>query len=249
MGRQDRLIKRSWWLMVAMRDLSVRFGILGWFRRLRRARADRRIAAGSYPVVPEILSRLDNRAPELAAARWQVAAVHHNPVGMTMLTAGLPDRRAHMLIKLAETAAASDSLDVERLALDALRDDERLGDWRDLLPQLLANGRIESTAYVVEERLSGLTLGVRAGDARLLRAAGDAIARLHRATAHDAIVDAELLERAVLEPAHMLTEALGRRRAQRSNIEAIERLADGLCTSLEGRATVLSWIHGDYGAD
>jgi thiamine kinase-like enzyme len=246
MGTQDRLIKRLWWLMVAMRDLSMRFGILGWFRRFRRARAGRRIAAGSYPVVPEILSGLDIRAPELAAARWQVAAVHHNPVGMTMLTAGLPHRPAHMLIKLAETAAASDSLDVERVALHALLDDERLGDWRDLLPRLLANGHIGSTAYVVEERLSGLTLGVRAGDPRLLRAAADAIGRLHRATARDAIVGTELLERAVLEPTRMLTGALARRRAQRSNIEALERLADGLCASLEGRVTVLSWIHGDY---
>jgi thiamine kinase-like enzyme len=243
---QDWLIKRFWRLTVALRDLSLRFGILGQFRRLRRALAGRRTAADAYPLMPKILSRVDELAPDSAAARWHVEAVHHNPVGMTMLTAGIPHRRAHILIKLADTAAASDSLDWERLALDALRDDERLGDWRGLLPELLANGKIASTAYVVEERLPGWTLGDRAADPRLLRAAADAISPLHRATARDAIIDSDLLERAVLEPARLLIGALTRRRAQRSNIEALERLADRLCASLEGRATVLSWIHGDY---
>jgi len=246
LGTQDRLIKRLWRLIVAIRDLLMRSGILGLYRRLRRARADRRIAAGAYPVVPEILSGVDNLAPESAAPRWHVEAVHQNPAGVTMLTAAIPHRPAHMLIKLAETATASASLDWECLALHALRDDERLGDWRDLLPGLLADGRIGSTAYVVEERLPGLTLGNRAADPRLLRAAADTIGRLHRTTAHDAIVGSELLERAVLEPTRLLTGALSRRRAQRSNIDALERLADRLCASLEGRATVLSWIHGDY---
>jgi len=246
LGRGERLIKRLWRAIVAVRDLSIRLGILRWFRRLRRARADHRIATGAYPVVPEILSGVDNLAPDSAGARWHVEAVHHNPVGVTMLTAGIPHRPAHMMIKLAETAAASVSLDWECVALHALRDDERLGDWRDLLPGLVANGNIGGSAYVVEERLSGSILGERAADPRLLRVAADAIARLHRATARDAIVGTELLERAVLEPARMLTEALTRRRAQRSNIAALERLADRLCSSLEGRATVLSWIHGDY---
>jgi hypothetical protein len=245
-GTQDWLIKRLWRLIVAMRDLSLRFGILGPFRRLRAARAGRRTAASAYPLVPKILSRVGDWAPESAAARWHVDAVHHNPVGMTMLTAGVPHRPAHVLIKLAETAAASDSLDWERLALHALREDERLGDWRALLPDLLANGHIGSTAYLVEERLPGWTLGDWAADPGLLRASADAINRLHRATARDAMIGSDLLERAVVEPARMLIGALTHRRAQRSNIEALERLTDDLCSSLEGRVTVLSWIHGDY---
>jgi aminoglycoside phosphotransferase (APT) family kinase protein len=243
---EDRLIKCAWRLIVAIRDLSVRFWILGGFRQLRRAHADRRIATGAYPVVPEILARVDAPAPEAGATRWQVEAMHHNPVGMTMLTAGIPRRPAHLLIKLADTAAASDSLDWECRALHALRDDERLGDWRDLLPEVLAHGRIESTTYIIEERLSGTTLRDRAADQRLLCTAADAIGRLHRATARDAIVGAELLERAVLEPTRMLTDALARRRGQRPNIVALERLADDLCASLDGRVSVLSWIHGDY---
>jgi hypothetical protein len=149
------------------------------------------------------------------------------------------------VVKLATTAAASASLARERAALEALEREGALGDWRALLPEVLAAGDDDDgRAYVVERLLLGV-------DARSLRANGHAgpelaaaraIGLLHRATASEHVVGADSLVRWLDVP----LQVLERTPAIRRGVPALARLRDVLRDSLGGRRVASSWSHGDY---
>jgi aminoglycoside phosphotransferase (APT) family kinase protein len=147
-------------------------------------------------------------------------------------------------VKLATTAAASASLARERAALAELAHEAALGEWRTLLPEVLATGNADGRIYVVERLLRGV-------DARSLRANGHAapelaaaraIGLLHRATASEHVVGAESLGRWLDAP----LQVLERTPAIRQRIPALARLREALHASLRGRRVASSWSHGDY---
>jgi aminoglycoside phosphotransferase len=148
------------------------------------------------------------------------------------------------VVKLAMTAVASASLACERAALVALALEGALGQWRTLLPRVLASGSAEGRTYVVERLLPGV-------DARSLRANGHAapelaaahaIGLLHRATASELVVCADSLARWLDAPLRVLE----RTPTIRQDIPALARLCEVLHDSLEGRRVATSWSHGDY---
>jgi aminoglycoside phosphotransferase (APT) family kinase protein len=148
------------------------------------------------------------------------------------------------VVKLATTPAASASLTREAAALAALAREGALGEWRTLLPEVLASGNAEGRTYVVERMLPGV-------EGRSLRANGHvapevaaarAIGLLHGATASEQVVGAESLARWLDAPLQVLerTPAIGRW------IPALARLREALHGSLAGRRVASSWSHGDY---
>jgi hypothetical protein len=148
------------------------------------------------------------------------------------------------VLKLATTAAASASLGRERAALAAVALEDGLGEWRGLLPEVLASGSADGRTYVVERLLHGV-------DARSLRANGyaapelaaaRAIGLLHRATASEHVVGAESLGRWLDAPLRVLEETP----AIRQWGPALARLREALHISLGGRRVASSWSHGDY---
>jgi len=240
-----------WRLLATGRDLTDRFGILGHLERLRVLRSDHRRASRARAVVATLLGSLGEVAGDSGApGSWRAHEMLRTSSDLTILTAGPPNGPFRALIKIAETRSAADMLDWQRRTLLTLREDERLGDWRSLLPHVLAAGEADGTAYLVEERIAGTDLQfalARPGDhSPALRGAGEAISRLHRATASDATIGPEILDRWVRRPIAALAAGVGRSSATRTSQAALARLAEDLCTTLEGLVVTISWVHGDY---
>jgi Ser/Thr protein kinase RdoA (MazF antagonist) len=148
------------------------------------------------------------------------------------------------VLKLATTGASSVSLARERAALAAVTLEDGLGEWRALLPEVLASGSADGRTYVVERLLPGVDArSVRAnGHAAPELAAARAIGRLHHATASEHVVGAESLARWLDAP----LQVLERTPAVRQAVPALGRLGDALRDSLGGRRVASSWSHGDY---
>jgi len=239
-----------WRLVGIVRDLTARFGVLDHLQRLRGFREDRRRAARAYAVVPPILAKLADVRAELQPGTWQTHDLLRTESDVAIVTIGPTGQRYQALIKIAETKAAADGLDWQRRTLIALRGDERLGNWRTLLPEVLDAGEAAGTAYLVEQRLTGTSLTHAlthpAAQHAALRSAADAVGRLHSATASDSTVGEEILERWVSAPTRALEEITSRSRGQRSALTGLDRLADDLRAILEDQPITLSWVHGDY---
>ena len=246
----DWLAAARWRLAGTVRDLTARFGVLDHLQRLRGFREDRRRAARAYAVVPPILAKLADVRAELQPGTWQTHDLLRTESDVAIVTIGPTGQRYQALIKIAETKAAADGLDWQRRTLIALRGDERLGNWRTLLPEVLDAGEAAGTAYLVEQRLTGTSLTHAlthpAAQHAALRSAADAVGRLHSATASDSTVGEEILERWVNAPTRALEEITSRSRGQRSALTGLDRLADDLRAILEDQPITLSWVHGDY---
>lgn len=148
------------------------------------------------------------------------------------------------VVKLATTASASASLARERAALAALAAEGVLGEWRTLLPEVLASGDADGRTYLVERLLLGVEArSLRAnGHAAPELAAARAIGLLHRATASEHVVGAGSLARWLDAPVQVLERTPSIRRA----VPALARLREVLRDSLGGRRVASSWSHGDY---
>jgi hypothetical protein len=203
--------------------------------RLREARA----------FVPAILAEqaasLSARDGELRAADAQITST-----GMAVVEAAGPDGGPRFVIKLPATPQAAEGLRRESDVLAELHADDRLGEWRDLIPLPLAEGEARGRPYRVDAALPGSApLGpTRESDrGRLLEAAAETIEVLHTSTASATEGDRALAERWVDAP----LEDLWPRPPRRGGLRArIERLRDELHGALLGGIFSTSWIHGDY---
>ena len=239
-----------WRLVGVVRDVTARLGVLDQLQRLRGLREDRRRATRTRAIVPTILAKLAEVPAGLEPATWQTHALLHTDSDVAILTVGPTGQPFQALVKIAETEAAAEGLVWQRSALIALHGDARLGDFRTLLPHVLDAGETAGTAYLVEQRLTGTSLGDAltqpAAQDGALRSAADAVGRLHSATASEGTVGEEILERWVNAPIRALGEITGRSRGGRSALTALARLSDDLRATLDDQPITLSWVHGDY---
>jgi hypothetical protein len=150
------------------------------------------------------------------------------------------------VFKLPMTPRAVDGLLRESRTLDALHADERLRDWRRLLPVARASGAVDGRPYRVDSALRGRVLLDRLRDPasrrRLLASAAETIHVLHLATASAIAVDERLAERWVDGPVGDLL-AHGAARGLES---AVQAMRDELHASVVGRSVLAGSIHGDY---
>jgi Ser/Thr protein kinase RdoA (MazF antagonist) len=180
----------------------------------------------------------------LHARGWVVQRRLRTRSDAAVLLVGPRGAAPEAVVKLATTEAASASLVRERAALAALAREGALGEWRTLLPEVLASGDAEGRTYVVERLLLGVEArSLRAnGHAAPELAAARAIGLLHRATASEHVVGADSLARWLDAPLQMLE----RTPAMLKAAPALMRLREVLRRSLEGRRVASSWSHGDY---
>jgi O-antigen/teichoic acid export membrane protein/aminoglycoside phosphotransferase len=193
-----------------------------------------------------ILERL--RASRATAAEWDFRG-HLNGLNDVAIGEVGPPESAAAVIKWARKLRAERSLENEERALRRLQRDTRLGEWRRLLPRVLASGTAAGRRYLAETRVEGepaerlLSKGVEPD--RLVAAATAAIAPLHEATRAEAVVQGALLEDLVDRP---VTE-LRSRAAGRSRVRGFELALEGLREELRGRlggaSVVTSRVHGD----
>ncbi len=197
--------------------------------------------------MPDILPTI----PSIAGAppiRWTEQRCIRTVNDMVVIAVGPPNRPPAALVKLPQSASARTSLHRHKTVLETLGKDSRLGEWRALLPTVLAAGDVSGQPYLVEQIMPGVDarriIGEPAARARFQIAAASSIGQLHARTAASVIVNEGLLECWIDEPLRAIRDA-----QTADQQKAIERLAVELRQALVGRRLVVSWIHGDFVPD
>jgi aminoglycoside phosphotransferase (APT) family kinase protein len=213
--------------------------ILGLRSRRRRQLTDARA------FVHRVLAS-DSTALAACGPRTVIARTELTSTDMAVVIVSPPAEPPCAVFKLPMSARAVDGLLRESRALAALHADERLGEWRRLVPVSLASGALEGRQYRVDAALPGRVVLDQLRDETsrrpLLEAAAATIHVLHRATASAVEVDDRLAAGWVDAPANDLL-VYGAARGLESQLGA---LRDELRAALVGRSLSPSWIHGDY---
>jgi Phosphotransferase enzyme family len=155
------------------------------------------------------------------------------------------------VLKVARGLVGASELRTQRRVLAELAIQPGLdGEWRELLPRILAFDERTDATVSVESYRPGIDLAeVLARHPNrveeLTSAALSAIAPLHRRTAKFVVVDNVcLLRRWMAEPLAGLTHMC--RRLDPRLVPEVDRLGTMLRQALVGRRMPVSWTHGDY---
>jgi aminoglycoside phosphotransferase (APT) family kinase protein len=167
--------------------------------------------------------------------------------GMAIVAMGETGGPPRFVIKMPMTHQAEEGLGRETRVLANLHADERLGDWRQLIPRPITEGTAGRWVYRVDAALAGVPAadGVarEGGRGRLQEAAAETIHFLHRATTRTVHGDRALAERWVDARLHDLWPRSVRRGSLGSRCT---RLREELHGAVLGRALRTSWVHGDF---
>jgi aminoglycoside phosphotransferase (APT) family kinase protein len=196
-------------------------------------------------LVPRIIAS-DSAARAACGPRTVIARAELTSTDVVVVIVAPPGGPSCAVFKLPVTARAVDGVEREGRALTALHGDERLRDWRRLIPLPRASGALDGRRYRVDTVLRGRTVLDQLGDdstrRRLLESAAETIHVLHRASATAVEVDDRLAERWIDAPADDLL-AHG---AARGLEPRLHRLREELRAAVMGRRVSAGWIHGDY---
>lgn len=144
------------------------------------------------------------------------------------------------VLKVTTTRSGMAELRRERDVLGQLGADERLGEWRAMLPVPLNAGDAGPGAFLLTSLLPGQDArDVLLSAGLLTHTAADAVAPLHLRTQAAGIVGDALLDPWVDQPAEQIRVVLP------SKDGAIGRLTTTLRAELAGRTLTLGWAHGD----
>ena len=167
--------------------------------------------------------------------------------GMAIVSMGPTGGFPRFVLKMPMTHQAEEGLRRETRVLANLHADERLGDWRQLIPRPITQGTAGRWVYRVDAALAGAPAadGVarQGGRGPLQETAAETIHFLHRATTRTVHGDRALAERWVDARLHDLWPRGLRRGSLRSRCT---RLRDELHGAVLGRALRTSWVHGDF---
>jgi hypothetical protein len=215
------------------------------FDIIRERAQRRRRLAEARALVPRLLGQ-DSAGLAACGRSTVIARSQLTSTNVAVIFLACPGELPCAVLKLPMTMQATEGLKRETGMLSALRADDRLGDWRRLIPLPLASGTLDGRRYRVDATLGGRTVLDRlTGDKtaqRLLEAAADTIDVLHRVTSTTVEVDRPLAMRWIDEPVDTLLSRGGAR-----GLEAqLHALRDELHHALAGRRLRVGWIHGDY---
>jgi hypothetical protein len=201
--------------------------------------------ADARALVPRIIAS-DSAALAACGPRTVIARAELTSTDVAVVIVSPPGGPPCAVFKLPITARAVDGVERESRALAALHADERLRDWRQLIPLPRASGALDGRSYRVDTVLRGRLmldrLGVATTRRRLLESAAETIHVLHRATATRVEIDDGLAERWIDAPVDDLLAHRGARGLE----SPLHRLREELRAGLIGRRLSAGWIHGDY---
>jgi aminoglycoside phosphotransferase (APT) family kinase protein len=216
-------------------------------RSLARPRRGRREVAEAARIAPAVMRTL--QPVDRSVANWTIQGASSTEAGVAVLILGRPGNAPCAVLKVALAAEAERSLARERAAVAALEADERLGDWRDLLPRILAEGELEGGSYVLARALDGRNaaslLGMTPVRPRLQTVAAETVRTLHRRTGVSTVVGVAAVERWLAEPLCRVGRAALAFRGARGR-QTLNRLAAEIEAGLIGRRLRVSWVHGDF---
>ena len=140
------------------------------------------------------------------------------------------------VLRASDTRVGAAALNREHSVLSQLTVDDRLGQWRRLLPSVIEGG----DGYLVTAKLPGLP-GRHVSVAESVGAL-DAIRCLHDRTSRRVTLDAVHLDELVDVPAAVLRGAVGTEWLRR----AVDSVAADLDSTLLGQTVQMGWTHGDF---
>ncbi len=232
------------WVIGALRLGPVARRVLWWLGGQRR----RSRAVGD--LLPVVRARVSEQPDLPPPADWTVYRSIPTVTDRLVVLIGPRQQRPVAVVKFEQLDHRQNGLPDETAVLRALQADPRLGDWRRLLPQVLAEGEVGGQVYRAERLLPGVPgsrlLAKPAKPLRLQATAAAAIGELHRRTASPTRFDAKMLEQWVDEPVRGLLCLSAARTGWDRHRPAIERLRTELGQALLGRTLAVSWVHGDY---
>jgi hypothetical protein len=192
----------------------------------------------------EILADQVYAAADLQAG-YVMCSAALTSAGVFIAKLGPPGGAPCAILKVTATAEGKALLERESAVLTALHADDRLADWRGLLPRPLAQGILGGYRYRLDSALEGLSVPAPRTVARpgMLTAAAETIAVMHRRTAEKVAGGPDLTSRWVDAPLREFSRHTGRSRWLSYRLELLrEELHGALAT---GTLTA-TWIHGDY---
>src|SRR3954454_19189070 len=176
-----------------------------------------------------------------------IARIELTSTDVAIVVLGAGQEPARAVIKLPMTPEVAPALRRETRALGALHADDRLGDWRKLIPCPRAFGSVSGRPYRVDSALAGCNISPRRRDSgaweALLTEAAATVHDLHRRTSVDLKADDELVERWI--DRHVRDLVANSRLPPRA-IERLRRMQAELHSAVEGRTFRASRVHGDY---
>jgi aminoglycoside phosphotransferase (APT) family kinase protein len=215
-----------------------------WFNgRGQRARAISTILPGVRAAIPH--------QPDLPPpAEWTAVQPVPTIADRMVFAMGPPGQHPVAIVKIAQKGDAASNLERETATIRALQADARLGEWRTLLPLVLATGEQDDDVYRAERLLPGTPatrlLSAGTDRQRLQRSMAEAIGILHHQTATTCRIDVTRLRSWVYEPIDTLLELSAFRPGWSNFRPAIGRMRSNLGEELLDQSVALSWIHGDY---
>ncbi|MGH3319528.1 MAG: phosphotransferase [Streptosporangiaceae bacterium] len=214
---------------------------------LRDLPTRRRRAAVIRGLGPSLLARVPSANGD-DPARWGIRRVLSTVSDTTVAVAGSERHPCAAVVKLTMSPEGSTLLSRQKTVLAALHNDDALGEWRRLLPRVLAAGTVDDRYFTVESgfaAVDGRTLLHDTGSLRqLVGSAVDAIGELHRRTSAAVRVDDALLDRWVYDRADQVRDALAVRAGDPR--AGVDKLTCFLGGELAGRRVAVAWTHGDY---
>lgn len=201
-------------------------------------------------IMPGVRAAIPNQPNLPPPAEWTSVQPVPTIADRMVFTMGPPRQQPVAIVKLAPKDDAESSLERETAIIRALQADTRLGDWRNLLPLVLATGEEDGFVYRAERLLPGTPatrfLSEGAERQQLQDSMAKAIRVLHHQTATTVLIDDERLRPWVDDPIDALLELSGSRPGWSNYRPSIGRLRSELRKALLDRSVALSWIHGDY---
>ena len=199
---------------------------------------------GAGAITTEILASIGEDA-------WRIKRLISVDAARAVVAVGPPQAQApSAVVKVSRDRAAAKIMERERSVLSQLRSHPRLEELRPLLPAELAWGRIGDQAFVVESALPGVDARSLLDDpkrtTRLVTAALDVAALLHRRTGKIVAVDQGLTARWIEEPVLEIRRLGAAYPRIGLHTGTLEELGRTLAGGLLGRRMLAGWLHGDF---
>lgn len=199
---------------------------------------------------PGIISELTRELDETVVNGLKIQQVVHNQTNTVVFFLGSSDGKTPIVVKISTSRKEAKSLKQQQENLTLLTQVHELGEWRQVLPKVIACGEENGSVYSVEYAKPGISLAnalrTHQMDWDLVYLAAEGINTLHRATARSVLVNLEILHSWVDEPVKNLIHRSFDHSRPNPFQGTIYNIQDKLRAALEGQQVCVSWIHGDY---
>ncbi len=201
-------------------------------------------------MLPEIIQVVSHQLDGTTTNHWRLESIANNQTNTIVAFLRPSNGRAPVVVKLPTSIREAESLKKQSENLVSLASDDGLGDWRRVLPNVIACGTVRGFDYYVEQAVPGTPMielfRNRIVSWNLVNLAVSEINTLHRKTARCLEVDKALVQAWVDDPIYNLVLYSFNGPAPYYYQGAINQLQNRLHRALFERQVCVSWIHGDY---